>query len=144
MDIVPFKREHLSNLALQKMQTHMAPLLSDPAYGEGLEAQPLSFTAIEDGKVYACGGLIEEWHGVARAWMLITGEMNGKFMPIHRAVKRAINANLGTAFHRIEMSVLKHHEEGCRWANMLGFEFEGLARKYSPDGEDFYKYARVV
>jgi len=142
VEIIKLKREHLSNLSLQDMQTQMAPLLSDPAYGEGLEIQPLSFTAIEGDKVYACGGLIEEWNGVARAWMLITGKMDGKFMAVHSAVKKGIISN--TQFHRIEMSVIKGHTEGCRWADLLGFRCEGLALKYSPDGTDCYRYARVT
>lgn len=142
MEIVRFKKEHFSNLMLQDMQVAMGPILADPAYGEALEKQPIAFTAIEGDKVYACGGLVEEWQGVARAWMLITGQMDGKFIRVHRAVKSGLDKYTG--FHRIEMSVAKGFTEGCRWAEMLGFKYEGLARKYTAGGHDCHKYARVT
>jgi len=142
MHIIPFKKEHLLNLDLQRNQPEVAHLMDNPEFGAALELQPLSFTAIEEGKVYACGGLIEEWKGVARAWALLSENMGNKFMPVHRAVKAAIEANQ-EKYHRIEMSVIADFAQGCRWARLLGFELESKAKKYSPDGKDCFIYARV-
>lgn len=141
IQIVPFRREHIRNIALQPMQVDMAPIMSEPSYAEALEQHEHSWSAVDGDEVLACGGVIEEWHGVARGWMLISGNLGIRFLAVHRAVLGFVK---NAPYHRIEMSVAKGFDEGCRWAKMLGFEYEGLARGYTPDGHDCHKYARVT
>lgn len=141
MEIVKFEKEHLAKVARQAVQMDMAPLIDDPSYAESLALQPHSFSAIDGDKVYACGGIIERWYGVAEAWMVIAGDMRGMFIPLHRGVSRFLDS---CGYHRIEMSVAVGFDEGCRWAKMLGFNYEGKAVAYTPDGYDCYKYARVT
>lgn len=141
VEIVPFQRQHLRAIHVQGAQEiDMAPLISDPSYAEALEGLEHSWAAIDGDRVLACGGIVEEWHGVARAWMIIGKDIGSRFIHIHRAVLGFVK-NCG--YHRIEMSVAKGFDEGCRWAKMLGFEYEGTARAYTPDGHDCLKFARV-
>jgi len=46
--------------------------------------------------------------------------------------------------HRLQFYVKKDFKEACRFAEFLGFNEEGLMRKFGPDKQDFYLYARVL
>lgn len=62
-------------------------------------------------------------------------------VPLTRRISRWLR------FHnsgRIDTSVHCHFAQAIRWAEMLGFQNEGLMRKYDPDGLDCYLYAQVV
>jgi RimJ/RimL family protein N-acetyltransferase len=47
------------------------------------------------------------------------------------------------SLHRLQLTVRLDEPRALRWAEYLGFEIEGLMRKYSPDGADTYILARV-
>jgi len=45
---------------------------------------------------------------------------------------------------RIQASVCASDVRANRYAQWLGFEKEGIMRKYGPDGTDYIRYARVI
>jgi hypothetical protein len=45
--------------------------------------------------------------------------------------------------NRMQMVVNSKYAWAEKWATFLGFQKESTLRKYGPDGEDFYMYARV-
>lgn len=139
--IVPFQPEHLSQLMLQPSQVYLQPMLANPHYGEYLVKAGPAYSCIVDDVVFACAGLIPQWENRAMAWALISGEAGKHFLSIHRAVKRTFAMH---PYRRIETTVAMNFEEGYRWADLLGFEREGLMRKYVPNGDDCYLYARVI
>lgn len=90
-------------------------------------------------------GLIEMWHGVGRLWAIFSEELladHAKVLAFHakRDMKRADELGL----HRIEATCDPSHDQGCRFLEWLGFEREGLMRRYSPEGTDSVLYARVI
>ena len=138
--IEKFQPEDLENLLLQPAQAFMKPLFSDAEYGESLAQHP-SYTAFSaSGRVLGCGGAIEQWNGRAIVWALLACDSGKHFTAIHRAVASFLN---GLPYHRIETTVDSNFAQGKRWADLLGFEFEGVARKYTPDGKDSFLYAIV-
>lgn len=141
MQISPYCAADMHELMIQPAQAAMRPLLLSNGYPEALE--PLdSFTGRIDGRVVACAGLFPLWEGNVRGWALIAGDIGPSGMfALHRAVKRAID---GCAARRIEVEVDTHFPQAHRWVKMLGgFEWEGTMRKYSPEGRDTDRYARV-
>jgi RimJ/RimL family protein N-acetyltransferase len=44
---------------------------------------------------------------------------------------------------RVQASVHAEDGQAVRFARWLGFENEGLMKKYGPDGSDYYRMARV-
>lgn len=139
--IVPFQPEHLSQLMLQPSQVYMQPMLANTLYGKYLFDAGPAYSCVIDDMVLACAGLIPQWENRTMAWALIASEAGKHFVSIHRAVKRTFAMH---PYRRIETTVNVGFEEGYRWANLLGFEREGLMRKYLPDGGDCYLYARVL
>lgn len=141
MHISPYKAYDLHELMIQPAQAHMRDLLLSNGYPEALEAHD-SYTGRIDGRVVACAGMIPLWEGVVRAWAVIGADIGpGGMTSLHRAARRAIAA---CPARRIEIEVVTSFKEAHRWVRMLGgFEREGTMRKYTPDGQDCDKYARV-
>jgi len=139
MIIVPFKPEHLRTLALQDSQAWMGPKLKIE-YGESLVKAGQCFTALDGDKILACAGVMDMWEGRVLAWALISGDCKKNFVRIFKAIKRFVDSHPAD---RIEATVDVNFDEGHRLMKLLGFEYEGLARKYLPDGRDVSMYARV-
>lgn len=119
----------------------MQPLFDNPEYGPSLKAAGPCYSLVdEDGGVYACSGLAKQWENRASAWALISTEAGKHFYMIHKAVRRGI---LLHHFRRIEATVDVGFEQGYRWMKLLGFEYEGRMRAYTPDGRDCDLFARV-
>lgn len=141
MIIVPFHKDHFANLVAQPQQAFLKPLLMKPDYGAEL-ALHYSRTGIIDGRVVACAGIYPLWEGCARAWVIAARDIGGAgFIALHRAVKRVLDER---PERRIEAEVDTEFSQGHRWVKMLGgFEWEGTMRKYSLNGRDTDRYARV-
>ena len=140
MKIEAFHPDHLASMLLQPAQEAMRAVLSDPSYGESLRQSGPCYSAVVDGVVIACAGLIPQWPGRAVAWALISGSAGSQFVGVHRAVRRALDVH---QFRRIETGVTSEFDAGHRWVRMLGFEREGRMRAYTPDGRDCDLYALV-
>ena len=59
---------------------------------------------------------------------------------IHRRVSDFLDRS---DVDRIETGVRESFKAGHRWAKMLGFQAEGLMRRFGPDGSDYQMYARI-
>jgi hypothetical protein len=138
MNIVPFEAAHLERLTMQGAQAYMSEILSE-GYGVALEQGGPAFSGIEGETVIACLGVLPQWSGRAIAWGLV-----GVHAPDHMLrITRAVQAFLDTQAHRrIETTVATGFRQGARWAQMLGFEYEGTMPLYSPDGRSYDLYAR--
>jgi len=94
--------------------------------------------------VVMCGGLAPVSPGVAYAW-LMASEL------IQRYPLAACAACMeGLAFlaekqdlHRVQTAIYPAFTKGRIFAEWLGFKFEGVMRRYSPDRRDYYLYAKL-
>lgn len=138
--VEPFHPSDLQQLLLQPQQAFMRSAFGDPSYGESLAQYP-SFTAWSaSGKVIGCGGAIEQWENRAQVWALLAVDSGREFVAIHRAVAAFLDS---LPYRRIETTVDSGFYQGQRWAALLGFDYEGTARKYTPNGKDSDYYAIV-
>lgn len=138
--IARMRPEHVAGFRLQPRQAMLAGNLSDPAYVDALVRSGNAFTALADGRAVAFGGCLELWQDRAYIWSLI-GEDAGPHM---RMLVRAAAGYLKAApWRRIEAAVASDFEAGHRLVRLLGFEFEGRMKAFSPDGVDHDLYARV-
>ena len=108
---------------------------------------PLEDRAIairEDGHCVGAYGLIEMWPGVARIWALFSQSLlkeHAALLALH--AKRDLKHGEQFGFHRLEATTGVDHATGIAFLEWLGFQQEGLMRRYTPSGEDTYLYARV-
>lgn len=138
--IARMKPEHVAGFRLQRKQAMLAGNLADPDYVAALVGSGHAYAALVDGRAVAFGGCLELWKDRAYMWSLI-GEDAGPHM---RVLVRATAGFLKAApWRRIEAAVASDFRAGHRLVRLLGFEFEGRMRAYSPDGADHDLYARV-
>lgn len=140
MNIVPFIPAHLDDLEVHDYMGFIQSQLNED-YGNVLAQFP-SYSAVSDGKVISCGGVVPT--GVYRqvAWSLM-GTDSGKYLTaLTRAVRRFLDLN---ECKRTETHVRSDFEAGHRWAKMLGFinETPDGMRGWGDDGYDYCLYARI-
>lgn len=98
-----------------------------------------ALAVVDGGRPIAIGGLVPIWPGRALAWGVLESGIRATMTPIHRIVERALAT---TEHHRVEAYVASEHEEGARWARLLGFREEGLMRGFYA-GNDFRLFSRL-
>lgn len=99
-----------------------------------------------DNKMVSIVGVNTRCAGVGELWT-IRGKLveNFKF-EFFKAIKHLVDdyATNYLQFHRLEMCVYKDDNKLNKWARTLGFEFEGVMKKYGYDKKDYNLYAKVV
>ena len=109
--------------------------------GSGLETSGPAFTAVVDGQIIACAGLVEQWQGRAVAW-LVTGPQTGRHVvAITKAAIRFFEAH--TEYRRIEGYVVEGNHRSAQWHKMMGFQIEGFMDAFTPDGKGAFMFAWI-
>lgn len=98
-------------------------------------------SAFDGDRILICGGIAKITNTNGVCWALVA-EGAGKHMhALHFAVKRFITLQ---PWRRLEASVEEGFGAGCRWVELLGFQFEGRMLKYGERGENYLRYAKVT
>ena len=104
-----------------------------------------SFTLISEGRILCVGGIFPLWPGVGQVWLIPSVHGLAKPMVFVRHIKRMLNSMQETGkYHRVQAIISTQLTRGDRWIEYLGFTKEGLLRKYTPQGTDYFMYAKVV
>lgn len=109
------------------------------------QAIPSSAISLVDdnGEIMAVLGDCEVYKGRGVAIAFISANAGRHMTTIVRLIKRMIDVGMAKfGYERLEMSVLNGFLPGERMAEMLGFECEGLMRKYFK-GKDYKLYAKT-
>ncbi len=105
-----------------------------------------SAVALEDENKNLCGvmGFHLIWGGVASIGAVLTPHFTAQPVAAVKVTRKLLD-KFERAFdlHRIEMYVQTDYKTGHRWARALGFQPEGVLRKFGPDGKDHTIYGRV-
>ena len=59
-----------------------------------------------------------------------------------KCIKRALNSGIFETYHRIQIQAMDDDLHN-RWLKFLGFELEGVFKKYDAQGNDYKMWARV-
>ncbi len=110
-----------------------------------IDQPPPAWTMKKDGRPIACGGIVHIGGGVGVVWVQATDEVRGHGLKLCKFARKAVHVAFARMkFHRIQATVRTDRPEYCRWAELMGFEREGLMRKATPSKEDVFLYARVI
>lgn len=139
MNVRPFRTSDLTRIRLQPGQLGNLSFVT-PEYGQRLIAAGPSITVERNEVVLGCAGIGIHAGGSGVLWAFIAGSAGKHFVAIDRIARRFIGT---VPLRRLEATVEKGFEPGCRWLDLLGFHFEGEMRSYGPDGLDHLRYARV-
>lgn len=136
---MPFRAVHFNELILQSAQEHCEGLLT-PEKGLEVEASGVAFTAVGDGKVIACAGIITFWPGRAQAWALMSKDAGPYAVKGVAAMRRFLELH---KVRRMEMTVAHNFDEGHRLAHLLGFKWESYMPCYGINGANEDMYVRI-
>lgn len=98
-----------------------------------------------DKKYLAAVGLYQLHPKAAEAWMLV----NPKYRHSHaktvlKTVRYLLDSfQISEGFTRVQIVVKSRHANFVRWSELLGFEFEGIARMAAEDGDDLILMSRL-
>lgn len=139
-DVVRFKAEHYFKLNEQEATSYVNAFMSEKAI-KALENNEHSYSIFINGRLIACAGLVQFWHGRAEAWAMIDKDCRKEFVALHNIVKRFLKA---CPVKRVEAVVDANFEQGHKWVNYLGFTIEApLMKAYGINGGDCTLYSRV-
>ncbi len=145
MEVRAFVPQDLYAISLQAAQRGVHDIVKESGYGEALAQVGPAYTATTiirgEEVIIASLGVIPQWRGYSRAWALVSGDAGRCMVSLTRRISTWLR------FHnegRIDTAVRTDFVAGIRWAEMLGFQREGIMRKYDPDRKDFYLYSQVV
>ena len=132
--------EHILEITLQPQQESLQAQLT-PEYAHSIVGHTgIGWAALLHGKTIACAGILEFWANRGQGWALFSEAALANFTAIHRFTRGVLREQ---PFARVEIFVDQHHAAAIRWAERLGFEREGLMRRFTTDGRDCFLYAKV-
>ncbi len=99
-----------------------------------------AYALIAGKEVWGCAGVQELEPHRGRAWALIHERIGQRFFQFHKAVMSFLDE---CKYQRVELATQDGFIPAERWAEMLGFRWEGCMEKYFPDGSMGNLYARV-
>jgi hypothetical protein len=136
MEIKRFKLSDIDELEIQPEQKHE---LENSAFMKIEDC----FTLVKDDEVVGIFGFCEMYKGRVVVFAFISKKASKHMFSLVKKLKLLIEDGMNkTQADRVEMEVLDGFKHGERFAEMLGFECEGVMRKYYK-GRDYKLYARV-
>lgn len=142
IEVVKFKKEHMTELLKEPHNKLLAPLLTEE-YCAAIEFAGNAITIFrkDDKHVLGCGGIALYWPGRGEGWAVFTEHCKREFVPIFRQVKRIVETFPCT---RIEAAIDVNFKTGHRWIKLLGFKLDAERLEgYLPDGGAVSLYSRV-
>ena len=92
----------------------------------------------------ASAGMACLWPGVGEFWMIPSVLVSRHKVSVVREAKRFLADCLERFnLHRAQATIREKDGIALGWIERLGFEREGLMRKFGSDGENYFMYARV-
>jgi hypothetical protein len=140
--VEPFQPFHLDILRAQGVQgSQLLEVSQVPANSANLKKPDgPAVTAFDGNRILVCGGIATMGPKRGACWALLAADSGRHMLALHRAVGRFITLQ---PWQRLEATVEKGFGAGCRWVELLGFEFEGEMKAYGTHGETHLRYART-
>lgn len=103
-----------------------------------------AWTMEKDGRVIAVMGITAVSGGIGLVWSFISDEARGHGkMMVKFAREKMKFALTEMRFHRLQAVVREDRPEYQRFAELMGFQKEGLMRKACANGDDLWLYSRI-
>ena len=145
MIVLPYEPADLLGLDLRDYErSFLADFADREAYAEILR-QGAAFTLCKDVPI-GCFGILRLRPGVGEGWLCLSnalpiGQASRDWARAVTLIERQLTVEMGR-FHRVQVALPARFAAGQRLVRRLGFELEGVLRRYGADGSDFISYAR--
>lgn len=138
MRVEPFDPAHVERLSVQPHQEGWRAEIMTTDLRALATAPNRAWSVLEGEDTLACGGFVDLGQGRGRAWALLSTRPG--MVALTRIVRRGIELS---GFRRIDCEVAANFQPARRWAEMLGFSYEGTMRAWCYDGSDAELWAMV-
>ena len=141
--VEPYRLHHLQLLIYQGPQAAQLRTLSHlPAScAKVTENLGPALTVREGERIILVGGMASVAKHYGILWAVLSADAGRHMLFLHRGVKRFLDMQ---HVRRLEATCEEGFGAGCKWLDLLGFEFEGRMRAYGDLGETHLRYARVL
>lgn len=144
--IIPFEAPHI-RLIRNVDESKFYGISNEQMIRYSHEAQKSgpAWTVITDGEVILCGGAKIVMPGMGEAWTYFSEDIHSHALAVHRIVKKMLQFIIDEhKLRRIQAISKETVPDAGRWLEALGFQKEGVLRKFGPEGDNFVLYARVM
>lgn len=110
------------------------------------QAGPAITLWAEEGFPITCAGVAcGAWKGFGECWLVPSIHVKRYAKSVYKtAVEFIADTTEKLGLYRVQAVIMADNPVHVRWIERLGFEREGLMRKFGPNKEDKYLYARVM
>lgn len=140
---MPFHPAHLDLLAWRDFDrdyTRNLPTFIDQV--EAFCSTSLAVTAMIDGRITACGGILDLGSGIGYAWMFGSIYLKQHAIIFIKELRGWMEATATVGnFHRLQTVCHEDDDQGKKWVEALGFIAEGTLRSYDAIKGNYIMYA---
>ena len=146
MRIVEYKPEHLHDLMDGPLNDGAVKNIGYMREWAGELQQPgWSYTLIQNGHIICCAGIVDMWPGVGEAWFIASNKIHENARPFIKFAKTDVMQKVidENGLWRVQAVCKEDWPAALKFARCMGFEPEGVMRKYGPEGMDYIRVAWV-
>jgi len=132
IEIIDFQNSHFDLMEKRKIfesDVGLKDRILEAAHGESSYA----FSLINKNRIMAIVTATEIWSGVFDITTVTSKHLGDCKFSFHKAILKLIKRADDMKARRLQFLVKSSFVVGCEWAKRLGFEREGLLRKYGPE-----------
>ena len=102
-----------------------------------------AFTAVHEGEVIACAGMLPKYYGIADVWAMFSDRTSEFRFTIFKQLKKHIELLKSCDYHYFMTPVRKDSNESIKFIEALGFKRTGELNKYLWK-QDYWLYSLYV
>jgi hypothetical protein len=96
------------------------------------------------GNLHGVAGSLRHWGGCSQLWAVFSKETEKYPLALTKICGALIDYAVDRQeLKRVSVNVRTDYGQGNKFAKVLGFQLEGVMRRYLPDGADANLYARL-
>ena len=140
LGMVKFRPWHLKMLTLRPEDGEPdLDSLGDIFFGGGP-----AYTCVNKTDILFCAGIVLIMPGVGEAWSFCDIAVRKHPRDVlHYQKKYLLKEMEIRKLHRVQAHCLTSWKTAYRFLERIGFQCEGLIRKYDPEGRDYYLYSLI-
>lgn len=143
--MIPFQYEHLDLFTWREddLKTYGTQSQLNNALASAAD-KGQCWTAVYDGRIMVIGGIFKHTPKTGYCFTLFSEYSVRHKIIAAKAVRQMFNGLLqDMGLHRVETYNRIGAESHNKWCEWLGFEKEGVAKKFDDEGNDYVRYALI-
>tara|TARA_R110000868_G_scaffold330168_1_gene591101 strand:- start:59 stop:565 length:507 start_codon:yes stop_codon:yes gene_type:complete len=150
--MLPFRQAHIDNINIPWFESQYIESLAIDETQKMKDYETimkdhdgLSYTFIQDGEILLCFGISLMWRGVGEFWIMPSDSDEFVSISVINHVTQMIDIIIEQfTLNRIHIQVRVANERTLCFINSLGFDKEGLMKKYGPEGGDYFMLSKTI